>query len=162
MFKIGDTVSCSGFGIGIIVDIENQDLGGRSMDFYVVGDLQNTDKIKISTTTKGKLRGLLNKSEMETIVTFLKTEGDSPIKGNNRTFYLNLLNEFKTGDLEKMARVLKSLTLKNEQRKLRVEEKKLYDRVKEQISTEMAFVYDMSPLDAKSYLEKTLMMDQQS
>lgn len=156
MFKIGDTVSCAGFGLGTILEIEKQELLGRAQNFYVVANLNRTEKIKISATGQAKIRELPGNKDMEYIVSILNGSELTSIEGTNRTFYLNLVKEFKIGTLETTALVVRSMAEKTKTRKLRVEEKKLFDKAFKQLIEEMAFVLNTALTDAEILVYSSL------
>lgn len=156
MFKIGDTVSCAGFGLGTILEIEQQELLGRAQNFYVVANLNRTEKIKISATGQAKIRELPENKDLEYIIAVLNGNELTSIEGTNRTFYLNLVKEFKIGTLESTALVVRSMAEKTKNRKLRVEEKKLFDKAFKQLIEEMAFVRDIGLTEVEKIVYSAL------
>ena len=158
MFKIGDTVSCSGFGLGTILEIENQDCAGRSLNFYVVANFNRTEKIKISAQgqSQGKIRSLPLNKEVGEILLILNGQKLTSIEGTNRTFYINLVKMFKTGSLENTALVVRSMAEKTKTRKLRVEERKLFDKAIAQLVEEMSFVQNADAATTEQLVYSTL------
>ncbi len=138
MFSIGDYAVCPGHGVGQVVDVEERELGGKSMTFYIVKIMANGMKVMVPTNSEDGIRGLVSQQEVDGVFGLLK---DHDIEIDNSTWnrrYREYMLKLKTGSLFEIAEVLRALFLLKEKKNLSFGEKKMLDQCKELIAQEVS------------------------
>lgn len=138
MFEIGNYVVCPGHGVGQIADIENKEVGGSTLSFYIIKIVANGMTIMVPTNSKDGVRELVKDEEVSDVFQLLK---DHEVKVDNSTWnrrHRDYLAKVKTGSLLEIADVLRSLFLLGYSKKLSFGEKKMVDQCKELLIKEIA------------------------
>ena len=138
MFSIGDYAVCPGHGVGQVVDVEERELGGKAMTFYIVKIMANGMKVMVPTNSEDGIRGLVSQQEVDGVFGLLK---DHDIEIDNSTWnrrYREYMLKLKTGSLFEIAEVLRALFLLKEKKNLSFGEKKMLAQCKELIAQEVS------------------------
>lgn len=138
MFKIGEYAVCPGHGVGQLISVEDRDMGGEVMSFYVLKVVANGMTVMVPTNKVDGIRGLVSESEINEVYELLK---EHDIKIDNSTWNRRsreYLGKIKTGSLLEIAEVLRALFLLKETKNLSFGEKKMLDQCKELIAEEIS------------------------
>jgi CarD family transcriptional regulator len=109
--------------------------------------IRNTDRVGLRRLYQQKeIKGLISLLEERTV----KSQTDW--KGR----YRENLEKMKTGRLEDVAEVLKNLNEVSKKKSLSFREKKMYDRAKYLIVSEVAIVKNIPELEAEKLIDKSL------
>ena len=156
-FAIGDKVVYPNHGVGVIEQIDRRSISGKLEAFYHLKIAANNMMVMIpaNNATDVGLRRLIKKAEVNKVLQHLK---DTKIK--NATDWKNRFKEnsekMRTGCIFEVADVLKSLSLLSVNRILSFREKKMLDRARQLIISELATVSDVPEDKAEKLIDGVL------
>ena len=156
-FEAGQQVVYPNHGVGIIEKIEQGDIDGTAQVYYHLRLLSNNSKVMVPEGNLDLvgLRPLVSRDEIDELLVILED-------GNIDTFkdwkgrYKQNLDKMKTGQLREVAEVLKNLRLVSQRKSLSFREKKMYERAKYFIVSEVAQVKDIPERKAEAMVETAL------
>lgn len=156
-FKVGQKVVYPNHGVSLIEKIEEGEIDGHEQTYYHLRLLSNNSKVMIP---KGNLdlvglRPLASGKEVDGLMDLLE-DGNVDTYKDWKGRYKQNLDKMKTGDLLEVARVLKNLRLVSQKKSLSFREKKMYERAKYFIVSEVAHVKDMRESKAEATVEDAL------
>jgi len=156
-FKVGQKVVYPNHGVSLIEKIAEGEIDGHKQTYYHLRLLSNNSKVMIP---KGNLelvglRPLCSVQEVDKLVELLE-DGNVDTYKDWKGRYKQNLDKMKTGDLMEVAKVLKNLRLVSQKKSLSFREKKMYERAKYFIVSEVAHVKDMRESKAEEQVEKAL------
>jgi len=146
-FKIGDTIIYPNQGIGIIEDIKDEKYYGENFRIYHVRILANDTLVLVpfSSAKEMGIRRPVSERSIEEIFEFMKN-GVIDVTMNWKGRYKEYINLMKTGSILDMALVLKSLYHLNLIKPLSFREKKMMEKAKELVISEISEVSSL-PLE---------------
>ncbi len=160
-FAIGDKVVYPNHGVGVIEQIDHRSISGKPQAFYHLKIAANNMMVMIPATNAHDvgLRRLIKKGEVNKVLLHLKNT-----KVKNATDWKNRFKEnsekMRTGCIFEVADVLKSLSQLSINRILSFREKKMLDRARQLIVSELATVSDVSEDKAQQLIEGVLLRPQ--
>lgn len=159
MYLIGDKVVHPMHGAGIIEEITEERLGGRLSHYYVfrmpVSGL--VLKLPVENCAAIGVRSLCTASQIEDIMHHIPAlEVDTTTNWNRR--YRENMDRIKSGELMKVAQVIKSLMWRDKRRGLSNGERKMLHNAKQIILSEMVLVCNTTYADAEKHLNQTMMI----
>ena len=159
MYLIGDRVVHPMHGAGIIEGITEERLGGKLGHYYVfrmpVSGL--VLKLPVENCAMIGIRALNSISQMEKVLQDIPSlEVDTTTNWNRR--YRENMERIKSGELLKVAQVIKSLMWRDQQRGLSNGERKMLHNAKQILLSEMALVCETTYADAEQHLNQTMMI----
>jgi CarD family transcriptional regulator len=130
-FGVGDTVVYPGYGVGVVQQIEERTLNGRTRLFCVLlvreGDNESRVMIPVDNVAEVRLRPPASPAEAEEALAILS--GPPPeILPSWRERFSAHSDMLARGDLLSVAKVLKALYLLNARKPLSFREKKMYQK----------------------------------
>ncbi len=156
-FKIGQKVVYPNHGVSIVEKIEPTAIGGDEQTFYHLRLLSNDSKVMVPQANLDLvgLRPLCAGSEIRALFATLRNDQVETYKDWKGRYKQNL-DKMKTGMLDEVAKVLKNLRLVSSKKSLSFREKKMYERAKYFIVSEVAHVKGLSEEAADKQVEKAL------
>lgn len=156
-FKIGDKIVYPNHGVTIIEQIGESSINGMQNTYYHLRLLANDSRlmVPISNIDRIGLRRLYQQKEIKGLLGLLElrtSKSHTDWKGR----YRENLEKMKTGKLEDVADVLKNLNEVSKRKSLSFREKKMYDRAKHLLVSEIAIVKGIPELDAETIIEASL------
>jgi CarD family transcriptional regulator len=153
-FKIGDKVIYPNQGLGVIEDIKEVSYEGQCCNVYHLRLLSNNALVLIpsSNTEEFGIRKPILEKQIKKIFDFIKN-ADVDISMNWKGRYKEHLNLMKSGLMQDMILVLKSLFYLNLIKPLSFREKKMMEKVKELIVSEIS---EVSSLPSSKIEEKVM------
>ena len=157
MFSIGDLVVHPMHGAGVIDDIVQERVAGIVKEYYVfkmpVGGL--VLKIPVATSHLVGLRDVVDAQVADAVMSALGSmEVDMTSNWNHR--YRENMQRLKSGDLYEVARVIKGLAFRDNQRGLSNGERKMLHTAKQIFISEMVLVMDRDYQMIESQLSKAM------
>ena len=153
MFSKGDKIVYPLYGAGVIEDIEEKEMDGENQSYYVlripVGDL----KIMISANKAETLgiREIYAKDEIIKIIgQVIGVNVNMPENWNQR--YKENMERIKSGKLEEVSLVYRSLRERERERGLSTAEKKMMTTAKQIILSELILSHDVEKSEAEDIL----------
>jgi CarD family transcriptional regulator len=156
-FKVGEKLVYPNHGVTVVENIGESAIIGPGDTYYHLRLLANNSRlmVPIRNTDRVGLRRLYQQKEIKGLISLLEervTKTHSDWKGR----YRENLEKMKTGRLEDVAEVLKNLNEVSKKKSLSFREKKMYDRAKYLIVSEVAIVKGIPEMDAEKLIEKSL------
>ncbi len=145
LFKIGDTIVYPNQGLGIVEDIQKEKYYGEEFVIYHVRILTNETLVLVplSNAEEIGIRNLVPQKSIESIYRFLGN-GEVDVTMNWKGRYKEHVNLMRSGAILDIALVLKSLFYLNLIKPLSFREKKMMEKAKELMVTEISKVNDCS------------------
>jgi CarD family transcriptional regulator len=139
IFKIGDRIVYPNQGLGVIEDIQEQAYDGERFKILHLRILANNTLVLIPAASIEEIgvRKLINERTVKEIFAYMKT-GDVAVSMNWKGRYKEHLSLMKSGTLMDMAAVLKSLFYLSLIKPLSFREKKMMEKAKELVVTEIS------------------------
>jgi CarD family transcriptional regulator len=142
-FQIGDRVVYPNHGIGVVEDIQADSLGSEARQFYKLRILSNSTVVKVPVQNVDGvgLRRVITGKDVERIFDLLenrKVEQHSNWKGR----YKDNSDKMRSGSIYDVAGVLKELSYLSKKKSLSFREKRMLDRARFLIVSEVAEVAD--------------------
>jgi len=154
LFKVGDKVVYPSHGVGEIVKIESNSIGGASLKFFVIHLEKDKLSIKIPVKKAEKigLRLIITNKNMNKVMDILseKPKSHRGIWSKRATEYEAKIN---SGELLLIAEVIRDLYRDSTNTDRSYSEKVIYDMALNRLATEYAL---LKKVDSKKALEKIL------
>jgi CarD family transcriptional regulator len=157
-FRIGQKVVYPNHGVSVVEKIEAGDIAGTEQTFYHLRLLSNDSKVMVPKTNLELvgLRPLCQTAEVRNLFRTLR-DGHIDTYKDWKGRYKQNLDKMKTGQLIEVAQVLKNLQLVSMKKSLSFREKKMYERAKYFIVSEVAHVKRVGEDAAEKQVERALL-----
>lgn len=138
-FKVGDKVVYPNHGVGVIEQVARRTIGSIDSRFYCLRILStdSTVMIPVGNTETVGLRKVLTKRQVSKVLKVLK-EGEVATYDDWKGRFQANSDKMRTGDILAVAEVLKSLTILNEVKPLSYRERKMLDRARFLLISELS------------------------
>lgn len=156
-FRIGDKVVYPNHGVGIIEQISSRTNGDAVEKFYLLKIKASSLKVMVpfhNVSCVG-LRPVIRNGEVQKIVDFL-TDGKTQNHTDWKYRFKENSEKMRTGTLIDVAEVLKSLLVLNQTKPLSFREKKMLERARYLLVSEMALAKNLAETDVEHLLSKAL------
>ncbi len=156
-FKVGDRVIYPNQGVGLIEEVFSSSVGGEELEFYRLRLEANNSLVMIPINNAGNIgvRRLCSKKDLKKLFKVLDSEVvDTGRDWKNR--YKDNVEKMMTGSIVDVAQVLKNLHYLSTQKPLSFREKKMYDRARQLVVSEIATVQEKDQDDVEAMLEGRL------
>ena len=155
----GQKVVYPNHGVGVVEKIEPTTMDGEEQTFYHLRLLSNNSKVMVPEENLELvgLRPLVSEKNIDDLLDVLE-DGNIDTYKDWKGRYKQNLDKMKTGELFSVAEVLKNLRLVSQRKSLSFREKKMYERAKYFIVSEVAHVRDISEGKAERMVEEALEM----
>jgi CarD family transcriptional regulator len=156
-FQIGDKVVYPNHGVGIIEQISSRVIGSNVEKFYLLKIKASSLKVMIPFSNVGNvgLRRVVKNGEVQRIIDFLST-GDVDSNADWKDRFKENSDKMRTGTLLETAVVLKSLLFLNQTKPLSFREKKMLDRARYLLVSELAMARNIDEDSMEELLSKAL------
>ena len=156
-FKIGDKVVYPNHGVGVIEQINFGILSGRTEMYYMLRIVSSGLKVMVPSSNADAvgLRPVIRNGETTKVLTFLETAKPSSHHDWKHRFKENS-ERMRTGALIEVAAVLKSLVALSRTKPLSFREKKMLERAKFLLVSELATARNTSAETMEDALIKSL------
>jgi CarD family transcriptional regulator len=156
-FQVGDKVVYPNHGVGIIEQISSRTIGATVEKFYLLKIQSSSLKVMVPFTnvhTVG-LRRVIRNGEVQKVLDFL-TDGKCENNADWKYRFKENSDKMRTGSLLEVAAVLKGLLLLNRTKPLSFREKKMLERARYLLVSELAMAKNMPEDDVENLLCKAL------
>ena len=156
-FQIGDKVVYPNHGVGIIEQISSRTIGPRVERFYLLHIKSSSLKVMVPFENVGSvgLRKVVRNGEVQRILDFL-TDGKCENHADWKYRYKENCDRMRTGSLLEVAGVLKGLLLLNQNKPLSFREKKMLERARYLLVSELAMAKNCDEEQVADILTKAL------
>jgi CarD family transcriptional regulator len=156
-FKIGDKVVYPNHGVGVIEQIMDASSSGIDNTFYQLRILANDSTVLVPTTNTHHvgLRKVLSKKDVEKVFKVLRS-GKVEITSDWKGRFQENSDKMRTGDIFEVARVLKNLSYLSKSKNLSYRERKMLDKSKYLIVSEIAEVANVPEDQIEAKVDKAV------
>lgn len=158
MYKVGDKVVYPMHGAGVIEAIEEKEVLGERRQYYIlrlpVGDM----KVMIPISDNGNgigLREVIDDDGVEKVMSILGEESTTMSGNWNRRYRANL-EKIKSGDIYKVAEVVRNLFKRDKEKGLSSGERKMLESARQILLSELVLAVEVEEEKAQTLIEKAL------
>ena len=137
MFNVGDKIVYPMHGAGVIDAIEEKDMLGEKQAYYIL-KMPGEVKVMVPTAKAEEIgvRSIIDKSSAEKVFRVLESdETEMSMNWNKR--YRDNMDKMKSGDIYKVADVVRNLSFKQKEKGLSTGEKKMLNNAKQILVSEL-------------------------
>jgi CarD family transcriptional regulator len=156
-FQVGDKVVYPNHGVGVIEQISSRTIGPAVEKFYLLHIKSSSLKVMVPfhNVESVGLRRVVRNGEIQRILDFLM-DGKCENHADWKYRYKENCDRMRTGSLLEVAGVLKSLLLLGQSKPLSFREKKMLDRARYLLVSELAMARNCEEEHAEELLTKAL------
>jgi CarD family transcriptional regulator len=156
-FQIGEKVVYPNQGVGTVENISVRTFGTQFEKFYLLRFVYSsmTVMVPFSNVENIGLRKISKTNEITRILCFL-SGGDCPSNPDWKTRFKENTEKMQSGSLLQVAEVLKGLLILQAEKPLSFREKKMLDRARHMLVTEISIARGISDEEAVAVLQKSL------
>ncbi len=138
MYRIGDKIVHPMHGAGVIEDIVNRTVNGKTLDYYILKLPSNnmTLMVPVETSEAVGLRDVISSERADELIDLASKIEIDEIQNWNRRYRDNV-SKLKSGELDEVIRVIKSLTYRDTKNGLSTGERKMLHSAKQILISEL-------------------------
>ncbi|APT91908.1 CarD family transcriptional regulator [Corynebacterium phocae] len=146
-FKVGEVVVYPHHGAAVIQDIETRDIGGETLEYLVLAIKQSDLIVRVPTKNVERVgvRDVVGKEGLEMVFSVLR-ELDVEEAGNWSRRYKANQERLASGEINKVAEVVRDLWRRDQDRGLSAGEKRMLTKARQILVGELALA---TPVDEK-------------
>jgi CarD family transcriptional regulator len=157
MFNIGDKVVYPMHGAGIIENIEEREISGAKLRYYIIklpmGDMKAM--VPLDKVAEIGLRQVVAEAEVGKVFEVLKADTTKmPSNWNHR--YRENMEKIKSGSIYQIAEVVRNLAVRDRQKGLSTGEKKMYENARRILLSELVLAKNVAENQMAQMLEDYL------
>src|ERR1044071_8283002 len=156
-FQVGDKVIYPNHGLGIVERIEEKTILGTTCGFFHLRIVSNdtTVLVPVANVDGVGLRKAITDEEVDRLFSLL-SDGKIDNHQNWKGRFKDNSDKMRTGSIYDMADVLKSLTFLSKSKSLSFREKRMLDRAKALIISEVSEVMRLKALEVEEQVDRAL------
>lgn len=156
-FKIGDKVVYPNHGIGVIEAIQQTSTGEANGSYYRLRILANDSTVMVPAANiiQVGLRRVISRKEIQKVFGILE-DGQIAVHTNWKGRFQDNSNRMRTGEILEVAAVLKNLSLLSQKKNLSYRERRMLDKARYLVVSEIAEVEKISEAIAEERVEKAV------
>ncbi|HUI85362.1 MAG TPA: CarD family transcriptional regulator [Candidatus Binatia bacterium] len=156
-FSIGDKVVYPNHGVGVIEQISSRTIGSQIEKFYLLKIKASSLKVMVPfhNVDSVGLRRVVRNGEVQKILDFL-TDGKCENNADWKYRFKENSDKMRTGSLLDVAEVLKSLLLLAQTKPLSFREKKMLERARYLLVSELAMAKGLEEREIEELLNRAL------
>jgi CarD family transcriptional regulator, regulator of rRNA transcription len=156
-FSIGDKVVYPNHGVGVIEQISSRTIGATVERFYLLKIKASSLKVMVPfhNVSSVGLRRVVRNGEIQKILGYL-TDGECASNADWKYRFKENSEKMRTGSLLEVAAVLKSLLVLSQSKPLSFREKKMLERARYLLVSELAMAKNLDEHEIEDLLSKAL------
>jgi len=156
-FKTGDMVVEPTIGICTIIGVKRMTVDGKEDDYFILNPPSGSSKVYVPRGMMAKrgVRPPMDKEEVRRLLTKIKT----PVQVSRedaRQQYLEYRDTMKSGDPNKISKLLRELYILDQSDDLKGKEKEIMDQARNFLIDEIVYVREISKTKAAEQLDEAL------
>jgi len=157
LFRIGEKIVYPNQGIGTIENISSRQFGAQQERFYLLRLVYTsmTVMVPFSHAQEIGLRRVTRNGEVARVLEFL-AQGSPKCKGDWKDRFKENSDRMRHGSLLEIAEVLKTLLLLQAEKPLSFREKKMLNRARHMLTTELSISRGLPEYEVVDLLQKAL------
>lgn len=158
MFKIGDKVSHPAFGVGNVKNIEEKKVLGKKEKYYILKLMVNemTLMVPVNKAEEIGLRYIIDPKTVPEVLNVLSGKMDDEMDGNYKQRIKSQTEMVDSGDILKVAQVVKNYIHRDSREKLSSTEKGLYERANKILEGEISVACNIEKNKAKYLINEAV------
>jgi CarD family transcriptional regulator len=145
MFNIGDKVVYPMHGAGIIESIEEKEISGEKLRYYIIklpmGDMKAM--VPLDKVSEIGLRQVVDETEVSKVFEVLKSD-TTKMSSNWNHRYRENMEKIKSGSIYQIAEVVRNLAVRDHQKGLSTGEKKMYENARRILLSELVLAQNIA------------------
>lgn len=157
VFKVGQKVVYPNHGVATVEQIDRRDIDGKSDEFYLLRLRFNNSLVMVPTRNADEIglrRPIANTQCQELLNALAQDFSTPPAEWKNR--FRDFSERMRSGDIFSVAEVLKTLTYLNQLKPLSFREKRMLDRARYLVISEVALVCNQSEASIEPKVDQAL------
>ena len=156
-FQIGDKVVYPNHGVGTIEQISSRNIAGQPEKFYLlrISASSLTVMVPFASVENVGLRKIVKQAEVERVLTYL-SNGDCRTHADWKWRFKENSEKMRTGSLLQVAEVMKSLLDLSRSKPLSFREKKMLDRARHLLVSELSTVKGLKEPQVEALIDRAL------
>jgi CarD family transcriptional regulator len=156
-FKVGDKAVFPAHGVGQVTGIEEKEVAGQTLQFYILKILGNEDMtilVPSNSAEKVGLREVINARQASNVMKILRTRD---IEIDHQTWnrrYREYMEKIKTGSVFEIAEVIRDLYLLKDDKELSFGERKMLDMARNLLVKELSIARKKDETEIEKELDK--------
>ena len=144
-FVVGDKTVYPGHGVAEVTGLQNLQISGATMEFYVLRVLDNNMKVMVPKHNAAAvgLRKLVSQAEVDAVYQELRRRGGKISTATWNRRYREYMEKIKTGSVFEVAEVLRDLYLLKMEKDLSFGERKMLDTARNLLIKELSLAKKM-------------------
>ena len=157
MFKIGDKIVYPMHGAGIIDSVQTKEFLGEEKEYFILKmPIGNMDiSIPKANINKMNIRDVISKKEGEEILAILEQD-PKDLNSNWNLRYRENQEILKTGDIFKIANMVRDLVALDDDKGLSTTEKKLLNRARRIMASELVMSGSLERDEAEKMIDESI------
>lgn len=157
MYSIGDKIVHPMHGAGIIEDITKRNVNGKVLEYYILKLPANnmTVMVPVSTSESIGIRNLISPARADELISLISTIDIEDNQNWNKRFRDNALR-VKSGNLEEVLRVVKSLMFRDYRHGLSNGERKMLHTAKQILISEIVLTKGSSYTEVEAQIDLSI------
>ena len=157
MFKIGDKIVYPMHGAGIIDSVETKEFLGEEKEYFILKmPIGNMDiSIPKANINKMNIRDVISKKEGDEILAILEQD-PKDLNSNWNLRYRENQEILKTGDIFKIANMVRDLVALDDDKGLSTTEKKLLNRARRIMASELVMSGSLERDEAEKMIDESI------
>lgn len=158
MFKIGDKVSHPSFGVGDVENIEEKKVLGQKEKYYILKLMVNemTLMVPVNRAEEIGLRYIIDPETVPDVLNVLGHKMDDEMDENYKQRIRSQTEMVDSGDILKVAQVVKNYTHRDIAEKLSSTERGLYERARKILVGEISVACNIEKNKAKFIIKEAV------
>ncbi len=158
MFKIGDKVSHPSFGVGDVENIEEKKVLGQKEKYYILKLMVNemTLMVPVNKAEEIGLRYIIDPETVPDVLNVLRHRMDDEMDENYKQRIRSQTEMVDSGDILKVAQVVKNYTHRDTVEKLSSTERGLYERARKILVGEISAACNIEKNKAKFIIKEAI------
>jgi len=156
-FRVGEKVVYPNHGVGIIEEVTSRPVNGVPEEFYMLRIHSNASLVMVPTTNVKSvgLRKIIKRSDVDGLFKLLEKDFFEP-EADWKGRYKDHSEKMRTGSIFQVAEVLKNLVYLSYKKSLSFREKRMLDRAKQLIVSEVATVRGVSEKAVEEHIDRAM------
>ncbi len=153
MFKVGDKVMYPMHGAGIIVGMEEKEILGEMRKYFVLQVSKKNIKVllPVDNLESTGIRSIVSEAEADEAIKYFAQVSDEDSSNWNKRYRDNV-DKLKSGKIEEVAYVAKTLLLRDKRKSLSNAERKILSNAKSVLISELETAKNMSGEEIEALL----------
>lgn len=157
MYRLGDKIVYPMHGAGVIESVEEKEVLGEKKKYFIIKMPVNEMKLMIPVDNVENIgvRKIISNTEVKEVFDILKEDSSLNKMNWNKRYRANM-DRMKSGDIFEVARIVRSLTFRDQEKGLSTGEKKMLSNAKQILISELILAEDSSSEEIETRIDEII------